>query len=197
MNHWAEDLQLDMDLYTDLVKIETAADLSPELPDISPLHWDDEKYSWEELNTDLFDGALPALPISVETQDDQHDISGIPSPTGQSETSSVPNHHTELMLKYGLSDDQLGDMTLKQLKKCCSDEQDYSQLKSYRRTCLNRGYARSSRSKQQKKTNSLSVQLTAAEEKIQKLNLELEEKNLKIQYLELENRLLLGCHKND
>lgn len=194
MNRWSGEanLQLELDLYNDYVKAEPDPELSPEAADVSPLNWDNENFSWEALNTDLFGGTLPA---SVEGIDDQCALSDIPSPGEPSEASTASNCHAVLMAKYNITDDQLGDMTLKKLKKRCSDEQDFTQLKSYRRTCLNRGYARASRNKQQQKASGLSARLQFANEEVKRLSKELEEKDMRIQYLELENRLLMGFNK--
>lgn len=118
------------------------------------------------------------------------------------EQEVVSKQHLPLMTKYQLTDNILAESSLKALKKLCrSDEDEYEQLKAYRRTCLNRLYARQSRNKQLKKTSGLSAELEAANEELRKLKKEIQEKDSRIKCLELANKLLMeftvGKHYKD
>lgn len=108
------------------------------------------------------------------------------SDEGEGAVPKAFNSHP-LLTVYQLDDERLSDMSLKKLKAlCASDEPHYQQLKAYRRTCLNRHYARSSRSKQQKKTICLASELEKAKGVINRLTKEKADQATTIKYLKLE-----------
>lgn len=178
-------------MYSDVFKAE-AGDDSSAVDDLSPteglpdLELTSDLFHWEGLDLDQVSFG-DILPTPVEDVDD----AAVPSPEPTGSDLATLTHTTELMTQYGLTDDQLSDMPLKQLKRWCgADENDYRALKSYRRTCLNRNYARSSRSKQNEKAQTLTAQLRDANERVRRLEQQVQEKDLRIEYLQLENRLL-------
>ena len=105
-------------------------------------------------------------------------------------THCKSNSSIALLNSYGLTDEQLGGISLKKLRSLCKTDSDFNDLKAYRRTCQNRYYARSSRTKQQVKTSSLATKLDQSEQKIARLQQENEMKDATIRCLQLELQIL-------
>lgn len=114
--------------------------------------------------------------------------------TEVSEEVAVADSETrrpELLSSVGIgSDEELSEMSLKALKALCRSTEQYRKLKSYRRTCLNRHYARSSRTKQQNKTVGLGVQLEKSQLEVSRLQQENGLKDATIRCLQLELNIL-------
>lgn len=97
----------------------------------------------------------------------------------------------ELMGSYGLTDIQLTEFSLKQLEKTCRGKNDqFSRLKQYRRTCLNRHYARNSRTKKQTESESMQSRLSRTQQEMKALQEELSETQAANKALIFENELL-------
>lgn len=96
-----------------------------------------------------------------------------------------------VMEKYDLSDHSLTELSVSQLqKKCRGKNFEFDRLKQYRRTCLNRHYARNSRTKRQTETESMQSQLDRALAEMEKLKAKLEEMTSDNKALNFENELL-------
>lgn len=95
-----------------------------------------------------------------------------------------------LMGKYDLTDDSLTDLTVSSLqKKCRGRTGDFNRLKTYRRTCLNRQYARTSRSKRQVHSDTMQSQLETALAEVKTLQKRLADSEAENKHLKFENDL--------
>lgn len=165
---------------------------------------DDDVYVWETMKLSdmgtLFPeagdvGLATSMPSAIATAEIQYDAPSPCSSTTNSCTEDVdttsPCHTTsELMHAYGFTDGKLSDISLRKLQNLCKSDDDYTNLKAYRRTCLNRHYARSSRNKQQNKTMSLAAKLKQAEQTVAQLRQENDTKDATIRCLQLELQIL-------
>jgi len=154
-------------------------------------------FDWEDFK-------LEDLPIPVADFKDDDTTPLEPAASPASSTASGSNVFTPtitrnvdtLLKRYRLDDSSLSDITLKKLKTLCRPDSDYNALKNYRRTCLNRQYARSSRSKQLDKTHSLASQLKHSEEKVERLQQDNAMKDATIRCLQLELEVMRALSKN-
>ena len=134
---------------------------------------------------DILQRAMDELPSSPSTSEGSDD-----------ELARSTPH--PLLSVYGLTDDSLSDMSLKKLRALCKgDEEQFNQLKAFRRTCLNRHYARSSRAKTQNKARCMSTELDKAKKTIDKLNKENADQAFTIKYLQLELQILRSMKKEN
>ena len=197
----------DLDLFAELTDAKCEPGSSEDLSPVNAglFDWESQDFDWSQadLPTTVLDeekDCLNALPFEVVQKVEYTSDSECPSsPASRSsdDKAIASKHHTTLMVKYSLTDDTLTDSTLKALKRLCgSNAEDYRRLQLYRRTCLNRGYARSSRNKQQEKTTDLSVQLSAAHHEIAQLRKDVDDRDTRIKFLEIENEFL-RCSKTN
>jgi len=183
--------------------------------ELSPgINFDEDSFIWEDVKlsdgmlsqssaisgTDLvaikqaeINAGMPNIPDIDILQAAVSELPASPSASvsSDSESDSPRSNTNPLLAVYGINDDQLSDITLKKLKSMCNgNSEHYDQLKAYRRTCLNRHYARSSRAKTQNKTICLSTELTKANQTIKKLSKDKDEQAATIKYLQLELEIL-------
>lgn len=138
---------------------------------------------------------IPNIDI-LQTAINQIPTSPYASECSETESDSIRYNANPLLAEYGIDDDSLSDMSLKKLKELCKGDGDhFNQLKAYRRTCLNRHYARSSRAKTQKKTACMSTELASAKQTISRLTKENTDQAATIKYLQLELQILRSMNK--
>lgn len=129
---------------------------------------------------DILQRAMVELPMSPSTSEDS-----------DGEMSRSGNQPNPQLSQYGLTDETLSDMSLKKLRALCKgDVEEFNQLKAFRRTCLNRHYARSSRAKSQNKALGMSTELGKAKNAIDRLTKQNADQASTIKYLQLELEVL-------
>lgn len=129
---------------------------------------------------DILQRATVELPMSPSTSEDSEEE--------MNRSSNQPNPQ---LSQYGLTDETLSDMSLKKLRALCKgDVEEFNQLKAFRRTCLNRHYARSSRAKSQNKALGMSTELGKAKSAIDRLTKQNADQASTIKYLQLELEVL-------
>lgn len=184
-----DDIFIELDTFAEPLLVDKPEQLSDDLsPGLSHCG-DGDIFDWESMKLSdteqFFENISPiALPTAFDDVELPSPVSCVSEDVARCGTSNA------LLSRYGLSDEELGDISLKNLQFLCKTDDDYNSLKAYRRTCLNRHYARSSRNKLHEKTSGLAKKLQESTQEMARLQKENEMKDATIRCLQLELQLL-------